>query len=64
MHGHNNHIDVRFHFLRILTNDGTIELVHYGSRDHVAYIMTKPLKLEAFQKLQKLLGVCEISGIN
>jgi hypothetical protein len=30
----------------------------------VADIMTKPLKLETFQKLRKLLGVCEISGIN
>ena len=30
----------------------------------VADIMTKPLKLEVFQKLQKLLGVCDISGIN
>ena len=27
-------------------------------------IMTKPLKLEVFQKLRKVLGVCEISGIN
>ena len=30
----------------------------------MANIMTKPLKLEVFQKLRKLLGVCEISGIN
>ena len=64
MHGCSKHIDVRFHFLRNLTKEGTIELVHCGSQDQVADIMTKPLKLEAFQKLRKLLGVCEISGIN
>ena len=64
MHGRSKHIDVRFHFLRNLTKEGTIELVHCGSQDQVADIMTKPLKLEVFQKLRKLLGVCEISDIN
>ncbi|TXG65900.1 hypothetical protein EZV62_007175 [Acer yangbiense] len=64
MHGRSKHIDVRFHFLRNLTKDGTIELVHCGSQDQVADIMTKPLKLEVFQNLRKLLGVCEISDIN
>ncbi|XP_050909928.1 secreted RxLR effector protein 161-like [Lathyrus oleraceus] len=43
---------------------GTIELVHCGSKDQVADIMTKPLKLEVFQKLRKMLGVCEIPDIN
>ncbi|XP_075489673.1 secreted RxLR effector protein 161-like [Primulina tabacum] len=49
MHGRSKHIDVRFHFLRNLTKDGKIELIHCGSQDQVADIMTKPLKLEAFQ---------------
>ncbi|CAL0301617.1 unnamed protein product [Lupinus luteus] len=64
MHGRNKHIDVRFHFLRNLTKEGTIEMVHCGSEDQAADIMTKPLKLEVFQKLRKMLGVCEISDIN
>ncbi|PNX78271.1 hypothetical protein L195_g034248 [Trifolium pratense] len=33
MHGRCKHIDVRFHFLRDLTKDGTIELVHGRSED-------------------------------
>ncbi|RVW23196.1 Retrovirus-related Pol polyprotein from transposon RE1 [Vitis vinifera] len=57
MHGRSKHIDVRFHFLRNLAKEGTIELVHCGSQDQVADIMTKPLKLEVFQKFRKLLGV-------
>ena len=61
MHGRSKHIDVRFHFLRNLTKEGTVELIHCGSEDQIADIMTKPLKLEAFQKLRKLLGVCEIN---
>jgi hypothetical protein len=63
MHGRSKHIDVRFHFLRNLTKMGTIELVHCGSQDQITDIMTKPLKLEVFQKLRKLMGVCEISVI-
>ena len=64
MHGRSKHIDVKFHFLRNLTKDCAIELVHCRSQDQMANIMTKPLKLEIFQKLRKLLGVCEISDIN
>ncbi|XP_073304217.1 secreted RxLR effector protein 161-like [Primulina huaijiensis] len=48
MHGCSKHIDVRFHFLRNITKDGTIELVYCGTQDQVADIMTKPLKLEVF----------------
>ena len=31
MHGRSKHIDVRFHFLRNLTKEGTIEFVHCGN---------------------------------
>lgn len=63
MHGRSKHIDVRFHFLRNLTKEGTIELVHCKSQDQLADIMTKPLKIDVFQKLRKLLGVCDMSDI-
>ena len=33
MHGRSKHIDVRFHFLRDLTNDGVIILEYCGSKD-------------------------------
>ena len=33
MHGRSKHIDVRFHFLRDLTNDGVIKLEYCGSKD-------------------------------
>ncbi|BBG92824.1 ADP glucose pyrophosphorylase large subunit 1, partial [Prunus dulcis] len=61
MHGRSKHIDVRYHFLRNLTKEGSIALVHCGSDDEVADVMTKPLKVDAFQKLRSLLGVCEIA---
>lgn len=33
LHGRSKHIDVRFHFLRDLTRDGAVKLVHCGSHD-------------------------------
>jgi len=61
MHGKNKHIDVRFHFLRDLSNEGIIDLICCKSEVQIADIMTKPLKLSAFQKLRNLLGVCMLN---
>ncbi|RVW18690.1 Retrovirus-related Pol polyprotein from transposon TNT 1-94 [Vitis vinifera] len=64
MHGRSKHIDVRFHFLQNLIKDEVVELLQCSTHEQIADIMTKPLKLEAFQKLRGLMGVCEYSGIN
>ncbi|KAJ8751551.1 hypothetical protein K2173_016789 [Erythroxylum novogranatense] len=64
LHGRSKHIDVRFHFLRNLTKDGAIEMVHCGTHDQIADLLTKPLKLDAFKKLREQLGVCEVPEIN
>lgn len=60
LHGRSKHIDVRYHFLRDLCNDGTVDLLFCRSEDQVADIMTKPLKQAAFVKLRGLLGVCSV----
>ena len=64
LHGRSKHIYVRYHFLRDLSNDRVIELVHCGTGEQIADIMTKALKLEAFEKLRKQLGVCGITEVN
>lgn len=64
LHRRSKHIDVRFHFLRDLTKAGVVDLVHCQNQDHIADILTKPLKLEAFEKLRGLLGVWSGSTIN
>ncbi|XP_038688747.1 secreted RxLR effector protein 161-like [Tripterygium wilfordii] len=46
MHGHSKHIDVRFYFLRDLSKDGMVKMVHCRSQEQVADIMNKPLKLD------------------
>jgi hypothetical protein len=48
MHGRSIQIDVRFHFLRDLTRDKVIELVHCGSQDQVVDLLTKPISLRHF----------------
>ena len=64
MHGRSKHIDVRFHFLRELTKDGTVQLVYCNTQEQVADVMTKPLKLDVFVKLRNLLGVCSLQNVN
>ena len=48
LHGRSKHIDVKYHFLRDLTNDGVINLIYYRSEDQVIDILTKPLKFPTF----------------
>jgi hypothetical protein len=50
MHGRSKHIDidVRFHFLRDLTRDGVVTLLHCRSQEQLADIMTKPLTRVVF----------------
>ncbi|XP_047331351.1 secreted RxLR effector protein 161-like [Impatiens glandulifera] len=64
MHGRSKHIDVRFHFLRELTKDETVNLEYCNTKEQIADIMTKPLKLDAFEKLRDLLGVCVDPSVN
>lgn len=42
----------------------TWKLVHCGTQDQIADIMTKPLKLDSFQKLRMQLGVCKVPKLN
>lgn len=62
-HGKSKHIDVKFHFLRDLVNNGVIKLSYCASENQTANIMTKPLKLEQFKKLRGMLGVTDINEV-
>lgn len=64
LHGRSKHIHVRFHFLRNLTHDGVVKLVHCVSSQQLADVLTKPLKLEAFMELRARMGVCDISNLS
>jgi len=64
MHGRSKHIKVRFHFLRDLVKDGENELLHCVTQEQVADLMTKALKLEAFQKLRLKMGMLDYTEVN
>lgn len=64
MHGRSKHIDVRFHYLRALVKEGSIEMIHCGTKEQIADLMTKPLKLVDFEKFRNQLGVCEVPKLN
>ena len=57
MYRRTKHIDVRYHYLRNLSTNGTVRLVFCGTEDQVADIMTKPIKLDQFVKFRSMLGV-------
>ena len=63
-HDRSKHIDVRFHFLRDLTREEIVKLDYCRTQDQLADLMTKPLKLDAFEKLRALMGVCKDLGVN
>lgn len=63
-HGRSKHIDIKFHFLRDLVKDGVVELSYCNSQEQVADIMTKPIKLDQYLKLRKMMGMVEASKIN
>ena len=64
MHGRSKHIDIRFHYLRELVQNEVINLIHCGTREQVADIMTKPLPLDAFLRFRGRLGVCRLEDVN
>lgn len=57
-HNRSKHMDVRYHFLRNLVNDGVVRLEYCGTQDQLADIFTKPLKKDSFQKFRAALGIC------
>ncbi|KZV32404.1 hypothetical protein F511_03687 [Dorcoceras hygrometricum] len=64
LHGRCKHIRVRFHFLRNLARDGEIELVHCGTQEQAADLMTKALKIDTFEKHRKKMGMVDVSELN
>jgi len=53
-----------FSFLRDLAKDGEVNLVHCGTQDQIADLMTKALKLEVFQKLRKMMRMLDLNEVN
>ena len=51
------HIDVRYHFLRQVVDDGALELVYTPTQDQVADVLTKGLPPASHIKFARAMGV-------
>lgn len=60
LQSHSKHIHMRFHFLRDLVHNDAVRMTFCGTHDQVADVLTKPLKLEIFERLREQFGLCEV----
>ncbi|KAK2426061.1 putative mitochondrial protein [Trifolium repens] len=59
-HGRSKHIETKYHFLRDQVCKGKLKLTHCKTEVQVADIFTKPLKIERFKDLKKMLAVTSL----
>ncbi|KAA0036803.1 Copia protein [Cucumis melo var. makuwa] len=56
-HDHSKHIDTRFHYIRDCISRKEVQVEYVKTKDQIADIFMKPLKVNVFNKLRTLLGV-------
>ena len=59
-HTRTKHIDMCYHFIHKVVEDGKVTVQYILTRDNVSDIFTKPLTKAKFQELAELLGLCAI----
>nr|KYP46081.1 Retrovirus-related Pol polyprotein from transposon TNT 1-94 [Cajanus cajan] len=59
VHGRSKHIDIRFHKIRELVAEKEVAIEYCQIEEQVADIFTKPLKVELFYKLKRMLGMIQ-----
>ena len=62
-HGRNKHININIHFIRELVQNQEIIIDYCKSKNQVADIFTKLLKVELFLKLEKMFGMIRFENI-
>ena len=58
-HDRSKHIDIRYHFIRDMVQQGFVGLDHIGTDEQVADILTKPLGKVKFLTFREKLGIVE-----
>ncbi|GJQ67871.1 hypothetical protein Trydic_g16633 [Trypoxylus dichotomus] len=56
-HARNKHIDIRHHFVRDVLKSGQLELLHVGTNDMIADVLTKGLPRTKHEKCVESLGL-------
>ena len=60
-HACTKHIDMCYHFIREVVEDGKVAVQYILTRDNVSKIFTKPLAKAKFRELAELLRLCAIT---
>jgi len=58
-HGWSKHIDIRFHKIQELVDEKELVIEYCPTEEQIADIFTKPLMIELFYKLKKMLGMMQ-----
>jgi hypothetical protein len=56
-HARTKHIEVKYHFIRDLVENGVVKLQYCNTKVQIADLLTKPLPVGDFVKLRNLLGL-------
>lgn len=56
-HGRSKHIDIKYHFIRDLVEEGAVNLVYCTTKEMVADILTKGLCREQHERLKEMMGL-------
>ena len=59
-HGRSKHIEIRYHFIRELVENGDIKMEFCKSKQQLADIFTKPLSIGTFVHLRESLGKIDL----
>ena len=57
-HGRTKHINIKYHFIRELVNNGKICLRYCPTEDMLVDLLTKGIGPEKFKRLRRLCGMC------
>ena len=58
-HARTKHIDVRYHFVRDVLEDGDVEIVKVHTKDNPADMLTKVVPSNKFDHCRNLLNICD-----
>lgn len=58
-HSRTKHIDVQYHYVRKVVEDGLIQISYVPTAEMAADILTKPLTKAVFERCRALLGMGE-----
>jgi hypothetical protein len=63
-HGRSKHIETKFHFLRDQVTKGKIKLSYCNTNIQMADVLTKPLKIDRFKDLRRMMNVQSLETLN